>query len=91
MNRKDWPSIAHSWQVARDDVEDPHKSISAAPVLLLAKLIARPTKLKKDIRHLTLQFFRTTVSSKVVPAEAIEHRAGREGPCKDAPRHRPPI
>ena len=26
MSRKDWASIAHSRQVARDDVEDPHKS-----------------------------------------------------------------
>jgi hypothetical protein len=26
MSRKDWPSVAHSRQVARDDVEDPHKS-----------------------------------------------------------------
>src|SRR5437899_7020940 len=25
VNRKDWPSIAHSRQVARDDVEDPHR------------------------------------------------------------------
>src|SRR5450759_2223250 len=34
MNRKDWPSIAHSRQVARDDVKDPHKSIFARPALL---------------------------------------------------------
>src|SRR5262249_19498845 len=26
VNRKDWPSIPHSRQVARDDVKDPHKS-----------------------------------------------------------------
>jgi hypothetical protein len=27
VNRKDWPSIAHGRQVARDDVEDPQKAL----------------------------------------------------------------
>src|SRR5262245_46288877 len=27
VNRKDWPSVPHSRQVARDDVEDPQKAL----------------------------------------------------------------
>ena len=40
MGREDWPSIAHSRQVARNDVKDPHKSTFARPALLRLQLIA---------------------------------------------------
>src|SRR5262249_3359016 len=34
MGRKDWPSIAHSGQVARDDVKDTHKTTFPRPALI---------------------------------------------------------
>ena len=41
MGRKDWPSIAHSRQVARDDVENPHKSTLAKQALLMVQTMRR--------------------------------------------------
>ena len=44
MSRKDWPAITHSRQVARDDVEDPHKS-TFQNTLLQVRLIVPGTVL----------------------------------------------